>query len=576
MTKLLKYLGKYKVRAALAPFFKMLEAIFELLVPLVMIKLIDIGIGQENRSYVWFSGLILLLLTIVGYVSSITAQYFAARAAIGFGKSLRNDLFRHINSLSYNEIDKAGTATLITRMTSDVNFVVTGVNMFLRLFLRSPFIVFGAVIMAFTVDASASSAFLVVMPVLIVVVFTITFVSIPLYKKLQGKLDKVTLLTRESMVGVRVIRAFNRQKIEERQFSDATDDLMSSQLLVGRISALMNPVTYLIINLGIASLIYVGALKVDAGELTQGQIVALVNYMSQILVELVKLANLIITLTKAMASARRINDIMDIRSEQEFGETIDKKYAQYSIEFDHVSMSYGDAKEHAIEDISFKAHAGQTIGIIGGTGSGKSTLVNLIPRFYDTSEGSIKINGIDINEYPKEVLREKVGIVPQKSVLFRGTVADNLRISDPKADRRAMDWALDISQSMEFVYSHKEGLNYEILQDGKNLSGGQRQRLCIARALVRRPEILILDDSSSALDYATEAKLRTSLSKASNNRINIIVSQRASSIKHADLIIVMDDGKAVGMGRHEDLYRNCEIYREIYHTQFKESGGVSA
>ncbi|MBR6402547.1 MAG: ABC transporter ATP-binding protein [Eubacterium sp.] len=588
MKYILKYIKNYRVRAVLAPLFKMLEATFELLVPLVMIKLIDVGIANKDKSYILSMGLILVALTCVGYITSITAQFFAAKAAMGVGKELRSELFRHIQKLSYNEIDSIGSSTLITRMTSDVNQVITGVNMFLRLFLRSPFIVIGAVVMAFSVDVHTSTVFAVVLPFLIVVVFFITFTSIPKYKKVQNALDKVTLLTRESLIGVRVIRAFNRQEVEEKEFRDAAEKLKDSQLRVGWLSSFMNPVTYGIVNLGIAGLIYVGAVRVNSGLLSQGQVVALVNYMSQILVELVKLANLIITLTKALASVNRISDIMDTETSIVFAgntesdmsdssdDSADKSIsAERSLVFDHVSMSYNGSKEYAIEDITFEAKSGQTIGIIGGTGSGKSTLVNLIPRFYDVTKGSILINGKNIRDYSKDDLRDKVSMVPQHNVLFKGTIAENLRMARKDASEEDMEKAIRHSQSEEFV-SQKEGrLDFEISQGGKNLSGGQRQRLCIARALVKGSEILVLDDSSSALDYATEAKLRNSLKEDSRDRITIIVSQRASSIMHADKIIVMDDGKAVAMGSHDELYKSNELYREICLTQLKEKEGVA-
>lgn len=573
MKDLLKYLKEYRIKAVLAPLFKMLEAIFELMVPLVVARLIDKGIAENDSHYILLCGLWLLLLTFAGYGFAITAQYYAARAAIGFGKGLRVDLFRHINSLGYEEIDKLGTSTLITRMTSDVNLIVSGVNMFLRLFLRSPFIVFGAVIMAFTVDVSTSKVFLIILPILVVIVCVITYASIPLYKKVQTKLDRVTLLTRESLIGIRVIRAFNRTNQGEEEFRDSTKDLMRSQLIVGRLSALMNPVTYLVVNVGIAMLIYAGAIKVNIGDLSQGQVVALVNYMSQILVELVKLANLIITLTKGMASARRISDVFAVKPSMEYG---DKKVSEdITLKFENVSMNYSDSKENAISDISFVARPGDTIGIIGGTGSGKSTLVNLIPRFYDRNSGQILINDTDIREYDRESLRRSIGIVPQKSVLFRGTVADNLRFRDSTAEDADLEKALEIAQAKEFVDKYEDGLSHEVLQEGKNLSGGQRQRLCIARALVGNPKILIMDDSSSALDYVTESRLRKALMTSSKDRINIIVSQRASSIIDADTIIVLDDGCAVGVGKHQELLKSCDIYKEIYLTQFKE-GGVSA
>lgn len=581
MKDLLKYLKAYKVKAILAPLFKMLEAAFELLVPVVIARLIDSGIAENDKTYIWKCGLILILLTTVGYLFSITAQYFAARAAMGFGKELRLDLFKAINSFSYKDIDKTGTSTLITRMTSDVNQVVVGVNMFLRLFLRSPFIVFGAVIMAFVVDTYTARLFLIVLPLLAIVVFFITYSSIPLYRKVQDRLDRVTLLTREGLIGIRVIRAFNRQEIEKKEFDSATDDLKKAQLRVGSLSAFMNPVTFLIVNLGIAALIYTGAVRVESGLLSRGQVVALVNYMSQILVELVKLANLIITLTKALASANRISDIMNKKVSQSYPDTLsasdnnwkeaaDTSKGSAGVEFRNVSMSYEESGETAIDDISFKAMPGDTVGIIGGTGSGKSTLVNLIGRLYDATSGEVLINGIDVKKYPKAELRKKIGYVPQKNVLFKGSIEENLRISNENATKEDIEYALKVSQSMEFVENKEGNIQYQLTQEGKNLSGGQRQRLCIARALVRRPEILIMDDSSSALDFATESRLREALREDSSSRTTFIVSQRASSIMHADIIIVLDDGKPVGIGKHEELYKSCDIYREIYHTQFSE------
>ncbi|MCR5103606.1 MAG: ABC transporter ATP-binding protein/permease [Eubacterium sp.] len=577
MKYILKYLKKYKIRAILAPLFKMLEASFELLVPLVMLRLIDIGIANNDKDYVIRMGMVLILLTVVGYLASITAQYFSARAAMGVGKQLRSELFRHISSFSFNEIDTYGSATLITRMTSDVNQVISGVNMFLRLFLRSPFIVIGAVVMAFTVDVHTSIVFAVVLPFLVAVVFFITFSSIPKYKKVQKALDRVTLLTRESLIGVRVIRAFNRQELEEKEFFEAADNLKVAQIRVGRLSSFMNPVTYGIVNLGIAGLIYVGAVRVDAGLLTRGQVVALVNYMSQILVELVKLANLVIILTKALASINRISDIMDTQSSIKYKDAVETAdYTdKHTLCFDHVSMSYAGSKENSIEDISFEVSSGQTIGIIGGTGSGKSTLVNLIPRFYDVSSGCIKLDGTDIKDISKDSLRGRVSIVPQKNVLFRGTISENLKVANPNASDDDITKAIRDSQSEEFVSKKEGGLGFEIDQGGKNLSGGQRQRLCIARALVKKAQILILDDSSSALDYITEAKLHRALREGSESRITIIVSQRASSIMHADKIVVMDDGKAVAIGTHDELYKTNEIYREICLTQFKEKEGVA-
>ncbi len=581
MIKLLKYLKEYRIRAILAPIFKMLEASFELMVPLVMQRLIDVGISENDKSAIYRYGAVLVLLTIVGYIASITAQYFAAKAAAGFGKALRKDLFYHIGHLSYKEIDSLGSSSLITRMTSDVGQTVTGVNMFLRLFLRSPFIVFGALIMAFTVDVPTATVFAYVLPVLMIIVFVITFATIPMYKKVQDKLDRVTLLTRESLIGIRVIRAFNRQDIEEEEYSASNTSLMKSQLLVGRVSVLMNPVTYLVVNLGIAALIYAGAIRVDSGLMSQGQIVALVNYMSQILVELVKLANLIITLTKAIASARRISDIMDIQSSQVFGtEDIEKDIEEtkgnvsFTLEFKDVSMMYEGGRRNAISDVSFSAKKGDVIGIIGGTGSGKSTLVNLIPRLYDATSGSISINGIDINDISKDSLRGIIGIVPQEANLFRGTIEDNLRMANEGATSTDIKEALTISQSASFVEAKEGGTKSEVQQSGKNLSGGQRQRLSIARALVKHPKILILDDSSSALDFSTERQLKTALSKDKKDRITIIVSQRPSTIMDADQILVLDDGAVVAKGTHSELIRSSEIYREIYHTQFKEREGA--
>lgn len=590
MKGILRYIRNYKKEAVLAPTFKMLEAFFELFVPLVMAKIIDVGIKNQDKNYILTQGGVLLLLAIVGFATSITAQFFAAKAAIGFSKELRFDLFKHINSLSYSEIDKVGASTLITRMTSDVNQIQTGVNMALRLFMRSPFVVFGAVIMAFTVDVKTSLIFLIILPLLVIVVFYITFATIPMYRKVQGRLDRVTLLTRENMVGARVIRAFNHEEDEIKAFDTATDELFSAQIGVGRISALMNPVTYVIVNAGIALLIYKGAVQVSVGNLTQGQVVALVNYMSQILIELIKLANLIITTTKAIACGKRVQAIFDTKSSMVFKEdgfdgrvSVDGTGGQNEIHsagnetpyaekvprvaFENVSLCYSGSKENSVEELTFEAFPGDTIGVIGGTGSGKSTLINLIPRFYDATEGSVKIDGVDVKDYTKTGLREKIGIVPQKAVLFKGTVRDNLKWGNESASDEEMLRALETAQAKSFIEEKEGGLDYELSQGAKNLSGGQRQRLTIARALVRNPKILILDDSSSALDFATDAALRKAIKTNTDNMTVFIVSQRASSIRYADKIIVLDDGKAVGIGTHDSLFEDCPVYREICLSQ---------
>jgi len=564
----------------MAPLFKMLEAIFELLVPLAVAKMIDDGIGQGNRSTVFAMGGVLLLLAAIGFGCSVTAQYFSAVAASGVGRRLRYDLFRHIESLSYKELDTLGTSTLVTRMTSDTTQVQTGVNMVLRLFLRSPFIVFGAVIMAFTVDTGIATIFLIVLPVLIAVVFSITFASIPLYKKVQGKLDKVTLLTRENMNGVRVIRAFHREEQECLAYRETSDGLMKSQTFVGRVTAFMNPVTYVIVNLGIAALIHFGAIRVDAGSLTQGQVVALVNYMSQILVELIKLANLIITMTKSIAATRRVQEVFDTQPSIEFVEGQDEAVSDITAEggaegkprirFEDVSISYAGAKEHALSHVTFSAMPGETIGVIGGTGSGKSTLVNLIPRFYEATEGKIQLNGRNIREYSKKALRQGIGVVPQKAVLFSGTIEENLRWGNPEATEEELWEALRIAQAEAFVREKEDGLKYRINQGGKNLSGGQRQRLTIARALVRKPGILILDDSASALDFATDAALRRALRQNTEGMTVLLVSQRVSTVRAADKIIVLEDGEVAGIGTHDELLADSETYQEICRSQLRE------
>ena len=574
MKSLLRYLGSYKKESILAPLFKLLEALFELFVPLAMARIIDIGIKNGDIGYILKMGGLLILLGIIGLVCSLTAQYFAAKAAVGFGTALRHDLFQHIQSLSYSEVDTVGTSTLITRMTSDINQVQAGVNLFLRLFMRSPFIVFGAMIMAFTIDWKAAMIFVITIPALSVVVFGIMLVSIPMYRKVQSRLDRVTQLTRENLVGARVIRAFNRQKDERENFTEANALLMKVQVFVGKITALLNPVTYIIINVAIVVLLWVGANQVNNGIILQGAVVALVNYMSQILVELVKLANLIINITKSLACANRIQNVMELKpslteySTTEVKETNSENY----IEFDHVTFAYQNAKEPSLTDISFKVKKGQTIGIIGGTGSGKSSLINLIPRFYDVTKGKITVDGTDIKRYPLNQIRTMVGIVPQKAVLFKGTIAENIRWGKKDATEAEMMEALTTAQAAEVVKGKEGGLDADILQGGKNLSGGQRQRLTIARALVKKPEILILDDSASALDYATDAKLRKAIKKMDRNMTVFIVSQRSTTIQYADQIIVLDDGKMVGIGKHEELLQSCEVYQEIYYSQFPKEG----
>lgn len=581
--KLLVYLKGYEKETVLAPLFKMLEALFELFVPLVMAAIIDTGIANRDQGYVVKMCLVLVALGIIGLVCSITAQFFAAKAATGFSTKLRHALFAHIQSLSYTEMDTIGTSTLITRMTSDINQVQSGVNLVLRLFLRSPFIVFGAMIMAFTVDAKAALIFVVTIPLLSIVVFGIMLWTMPMYKRVQAALDKVLGLTRENLTGVRVIRAFNKEEEEWQHFERDNEALTGLQKFVGRISGLMNPITYVIVNGAIVVLLYTGAVRVDAGVLTQGQVVALVNYMSQILVELVKLANLIITVTKAIACGNRVQSVFEVRSsltggsykgEAVSGEkeaVLGQAEGGHSVQFDHVSLTYAGAGSESLTDIDFTAKAGETVGIIGGTGSGKSSVVNLIPRFYDVTKGAVRIDGRDVKDYDLETLREKIGIVPQKAVLFEGSIADNLRWGKGDATEEELWRALEISQAKEFVVKKDGGLNSGVAQGGKNLSGGQRQRLTIARALVRKPDVLILDDSASALDFATDAALRKAIREMEESPIVFIVSQRTSSIQHADKIIVLDDGAAVGIGTHQELLKNCPVYQEIYYSQFDKN-----
>lgn len=568
MFKITNYLKEYKKESILAPCFKMLEASFELFVPLVMAVIVDTGIKNADNTYILRMGAILILLGVIGLTCSITAQYFAAKASVEFGKGVRRDLFAHINALSYTELDTAGTSTLITRMTNDINQMQSGVNMFLRLFLRSPFIVFGAMVMAFTVDVKAAIVFVVAIPLLSIVVFGIMLYTIPLYQKVQKALDRVLLMTRENLVGSRVIRAFCRQKDEEEDYLEGSDHLMQMQLFVGKISAMMNPVTYIIVNIAIIAIIWTGGLQVNAGNLSQGEVIALVNYMSQILVELVKLANLIILLTKAAACSKRVGEVFAMESSiVEHPTGVDLVPAEDKVVFDHVTFTYEGAKEPALRDISFTAKKGQIIGVIGGTGCGKSTLVNLIPRFYEATEGSVFVDEVNVKSYSFHQLRDRIGIVPQKAVLFNGTIADNLRWGKEDATEEEMNRAIAIAQAADVIASKKDGLEERILQGGKNLSGGQRQRLTIARALVKEPEILILDDSASALDFATDARLRKAIREETKGMTVFIVSQRASTIKQADQIIVLEDGAMAGIGNHEELMKNCSVYREIVHSQ---------
>lgn len=585
MKTLLAYLKGYKKESILAPLFKMLEASFELFVPLVMAAIIDVGIANQDKPYIVKMCFVLIALGIIGLVCSITAQYFAAKAATGVGTGIRHGLFEHIQKFTFTEMDQLGTSTLITRMTSDINQIQSGVNLVLRLFLRSPFIVFGAMIMAFTVDVKAALVFVVTIPLLSLIVFGIMLVTMPMYKKVQADLDQVLLATRENLTGARVIRAFNKEEDETKRFENANQILTDAQKYVGRISEMMNPLTYIIVNGAIIALIYVGAVRVDIGDLTQGQVVALINYMSQILVELVKLANLIISVTKAAACLNRVESVLAVKPDMNEGDVRWKSNSSEAdrdlknkipvVEFSHVSLTYKGTSDTSLSDINFCAEKGQTIGIIGGTGSGKSSLVNLIPRFYDATDGTVKINGRDIKEYQTENLREHIGVVLQKAVLFKGSIADNLRWGKEDATEQEMYEALDISQAREFVDTKQGGLEFQIEQGGRNLSGGQKQRMTIARALVRKPEILILDDSASALDFATDAALRKSIKEMKNQPTVFIVSQRAASIQHADQIIVLDDGAMAGIGTHEELLKDCPIYQEIYYSQFPKEAVIN-
>lgn len=573
MRKLLRFLKDYKKESILSPLFKLLEASFELFVPLVMAAIIDTGIGNKDGGFILKMCGILILLAIVGLTCSITAQYFAAKAAVGFATKVRHALFDHIQKLSYTEMDTAGTDTMITRMTSDINQAQSGVNMVLRLFLRSPFIVFGAMIMAFTIDVKAALIFVVTIPVLSVVVFGIMIITIPLFRRVQASLDKVLGVTRENLTGSRVIRAFNKEQEEIADFDESNERLTDVQLFVGKISALMNPLTYIIINVALVILIWTGAIQVNIGKISQGEVVALVNYMSQILVELVKLANLIITVTKAIACGNRVQSIFEMETSMVDGNGSKKEDTGYTVEFRNVSMRYKGAGADTLTGIDFKAKPGDTIGIIGGTGSGKSSVVNLIPRFYDVTEGQVMVDGMDVREYKITDLRDKIGIVPQKAVLFAGTVRSNLAWGKEDATEEEMQQALSVAQAAEVVDKKDSKLDAEVEQGGKNFSGGQKQRLTIARALVKQPEILIMDDSSSALDYATDAKLRQAIHNMPNRPTVFIVSQRAASIMYADKIIVLDDGTVAGTGTHEELLKDCSVYQEIYYSQFKRTEG---
>ena len=580
MKMIMRFLKDYKKECVLAPLFKMLEAIFELFVPLVVSSVIDKGIVNADKGYIMQMCFMLILLAIIGLVCAITAQYFSAKAAVGAATGMRHSLFAHIQTFSFTEMDTLGTSTLLTRMTSDINQVQNGINMVLRLFLRSPFIVFGAMIMAFTIDVKAALVFVAAIPVLALIVFGIMLATRPMYKNVQSGLDKILGITRENLTGVRVIRAFNKEQDEVKRFKNDNESLNRLQKYVGKISGLMNPLTYVVVNVSIIALIWIGGVRVNAGALTQGQVVALYNYMSQILVELIKLANLIITITKALACAGRIESVFDVTSGMADGSVKEAvaKEEQPGVEFKNVSLTYSGSGASSVEGINFKAMKGQTIGVIGGTGSGKSSLVNLIPRLYDATQGEVLVDGVNVKDYDIEALRNKVGIVMQKAVLFKGTIRENMWMGKKGATDEQIDEALEISQSKEFVDSKQGRLDYVIEQGGKNLSGGQRQRLTIARAIVRKPDVLILDDSASALDFATDAALRKAIRGMNNSPTVFIVSQRAASLMYADLIIVLDDGQVAGMGTHDELLANCEVYKEIYESQFKKAdseGGVA-
>ena len=576
MKKLLCYLKEYKKESVLGPLFKLLEATLELFVPLVVAAIIDTGIGNQDRGYVVKMCRVLVLLGLIGLVFSVTAQYFAAKAAVGFVTTIRHVLFGHIQKLSYAELDTQGTSTLITRMTSDMNQVQNGVNLTLRLLLRSPFVVIGAMVMAFTIDVKAALVFVVGIPALAVVVFGVMLACIPLYRKVQNRLDKVLGLTRENLTGVRVLRAFCKEEEQEAEFQKQNQTLTDTQKFVGRISALLNPLTYVIINVAIIALIWIGAIRVDMGIITQGAVVALYNYMSQILTELIKLANLIINITKSVACGNRIQSVLEVEPSVKDGAATvsgdgEAGKSAYSVVFEHAGIRYPDAAQEAVSDITLNVRPGETIGIIGGTGSGKSSLVNLIPRFYDCSSGAVYVDGRNVCTYGLTELRDKIGVVPQKSVLFAGTIRSNMQWGKPDATDEEIFVALEIAQAKDVVSKKEKGLDTEVEQGGKNFSGGQRQRLTIARALVKQPEILILDDSSSALDFATDAALRMAIGSMKHKPTLFIVSQRTSAIQYADKIVVLDDGSVVGIGTHEELMNTCEVYREIYDSQYKRT-----
>lgn len=576
MLKLLRYMKGYIKESILAPAFKLLEASFELFVPLVVAQIVDRGLEMCDTGFILSRCLLLVLLSFIGFAAAVTAQYFSARAAVGFASRVRSALFSTVNSMSYSELDRAGTSALLTRMTSDINQLQSGVNLTLRLFLRSPFIVFGAMAMAFAIDPSSAVNFVIMIVALCVVVFGIMLITIPMYKNVQSRLDDVTLKTRESLAGVRILRGFSLEEKQSRAFDASSSLLEAAQRTVGRISSLMNPLTYAIVNLCVIALIHTGSLRVNSGVLTQGQLIALYNYMTQILTELVKLANLIITLTKAAASAQRVSSVLDSsEGERVGGAAFDDVNGIPKVEFRNVSFTYPGASEPSLKNITFSANEGETVGIIGGTGSGKTTLVNLIPAFFEPTEGDVLVDGISVKSANLSTLRKKIGIVPQKSVMFRGSIRENLTRRKKHADDAELMCAAQIAQATDVIASKSDGLDSHIEQNGRNLSGGQRQRLAIARALVGNPDILILDDSSSALDYATDAALRESLCKLSYSHCTFIVSQRTSSVMHADKIIVLEDGVLVGIGTHRELYENCETYREIHELQFGKTGGFS-